>query len=210
MADQDRPRKPETELPPIRHTGVSDLTTLTYNVDTAAALPVDHEATVATAFALHHRELYSFLVRATRDRESAEDLLQDAYLRLHAELRAGRTPANVRAWLYRVASNLTIDRSRRRSSVLRYLSGQARELEASRTIDSPETDYVRRERRGELEKALATLAPEARTALLLSSQGFSGEEIAAAIGRSHGATRTLLLRARRRVRSELDQQRVEA
>ena len=45
-----------------------------------------------------------------------------------------------------------------------------------------------------------------RTALLLSAQGFSGEEIAQAIGRSNGATRTMLCRARVRVRLELERQ----
>jgi DNA-directed RNA polymerase specialized sigma24 family protein len=51
---------------------------------------------------------------------------------------------------------------------------------------------------------MASLATDARTALLLSADGFSGEEIAAAIGRSHAATRTLLTRARIRVRLALE------
>ena len=62
-----------------------------------------------------------------------------------------------------------------------------------------------RERRSTLDAVLATLPAEARTALLLSADGFSGEEIAAAIGRSHGATRTMLSRARVRVRLALEQ-----
>ena len=51
---------------------------------------------------------------------------------------------------------------------------------------------------------LADLDPIARAALLLSSEGFSGAEIAAAIGRSDAATRTLLCRTRMRVRSLLE------
>jgi len=62
-----------------------------------------------------------------------------------------------------------------------------------------------RERTAALDAALATLPADARTALLLSAEGFSGEEIAAAISRSHSATRTLLSRARVRVRLQLEQ-----
>ena len=51
---------------------------------------------------------------------------------------------------------------------------------------------------------LADLDPGARAALLLASEGFSGAEIATAIGRSEAATRTLLCRTRLRVRGRLE------
>ena len=69
--------------------------------------------------------------------------------------------------------------------------------------ESPEAGVLSRERASTLDAALATLSADARSALLLSAQGFSGEEIATAIGRSHAATRTLLSRARVRVRLAL-------
>ena len=72
------------------------------------------------------------------------------------------------------------------------------------TFDSPEQDVIARERSTALDAAMATLPAETRTALLLSADGFTGEEIAAVIGRSHGATRTLLSRARVQVRLELE------
>jgi DNA-directed RNA polymerase specialized sigma24 family protein len=70
--------------------------------------------------------------------------------------------------------------------------------------DSPEIGYLRHEQASALGDVLMLLSAEARAALLLSADGFSGEEIAAAIGRSHGATRTLLSRARVKVRVELE------
>ena len=69
--------------------------------------------------------------------------------------------------------------------------------------ESPEANVVRRERTGTIERALGRLPADARLAMLLSSQGFHGEEIAAAIGRSHAATRTLLTRARIQLRQDL-------
>jgi DNA-directed RNA polymerase specialized sigma24 family protein len=61
-----------------------------------------------------------------------------------------------------------------------------------------------RERTAELEAALAGLPADARLGLLLAGQGFSGREIAEAIGRSEAATRTLMCRVRMRVRSQLE------
>ena len=168
-----------------------------------ATAPIDRHAAVTDAFIEYHEDLYRYLYRATRDGEAAEDLLQDTYLRLVRELEAGHAPEQLRAWLYRVATNLVISRGRRRSTVRDWLGRHGRES-ASRTVASPETEIVDRERTLTLEATLAGLPAETRTALLLAAEGFHGEEIAATIGRSHTATRTLLSRARVRVREEFD------
>jgi RNA polymerase sigma-70 factor (ECF subfamily) len=159
---------------------------------------------VASAFEAYHAELYSFLRRSTRDERAAEDLLQETFLRLTKEVDSGRTPEHLRGWLYRVASNLAVSRGRRNTTAFAWMSQQGRQT-IEGVVESPESNVLARERRSGLDAALATLPAEARTALLLSADGFSGEEIAAAIGRSHGATRTLLSRARVRVRFALEQ-----
>jgi RNA polymerase sigma factor (sigma-70 family) len=142
------------------------------------------EAFVVHAYEAHSAELFGFLARATGDRAVAEDLLQAAYLRLADEARRGRPPAQARGWLYRVATNLVIGRSSRPAASRR----------------APPAAVMSRERATELDRALDGLSADARVALLLSSQGFAGAEIAAAMGRSEAATRTLLGRARARVR----------
>jgi RNA polymerase sigma-70 factor (ECF subfamily) len=170
----------------------------------APATPLGHYGAVSVAFESYHAELYNFLRRSTRDEGAAEDLLQEAYLRLTREVDAGRTPEHVRGWLYRVASNLAISRGRRRVTAFEWMSRYGRGSMGD-DVDSPESGLLARERTSAIDAVLATLPAEARTALLLSADGFSGEEIAAAIGRSHGATRTLLSRTRVRVRLELEQ-----
>ena len=170
----------------------------------AVGAPLDEFGVVATTFDGYHAELYSFLRRSTRDEHAAEDLLQETFLRLTKEVNAGRTPEHLRGWLYRVASNLAVSRGRRSFTAVAWLTVHGRQ-EASGHAESPETHVLAREGRSALDAALATLPTDARTALLLSADGFSGEEIAAAIGRSHAATRTLLSRARVRVRLELEQ-----
>ncbi len=67
----------------------------------------------ATMFELHHAGLLRFAQRIGRDPEGAEDLVQDAFLRLLVEVEAGRTPDNIGAWLHRVVTNAAISRARR-------------------------------------------------------------------------------------------------
>ena len=170
-----------------------------------SASPLDRHDLVTEAFGTYHGEIYSYLRRSTGDSEAAEDLLQDVFMRLTVEVDAGRVPMQLRAWLYRVATNLAISRGRRRTTVFRWLQRQDAAT-WNATTASPETQTIRREGVHELEVVLAGLPPDARTAMLLSAQGFSGEEIAAAIGRSPGATRTMLSRARLQLRTRLERE----
>jgi RNA polymerase sigma-70 factor (ECF subfamily) len=175
-------------------------------VEAVAATNLHGEhAAVTGAFEQYQGELFSFLYRSTRDAAAAEDLVQEAFLRLLKEVDAHRTPDNVRAWLYRVATNLAISRSRRRRTALDWISRYGRT--AASVVASPESDLLDREWVVSMDAALATLPHDARTALLLSANGFSGQEIATTIGRSNAATRTLLSRSRVRVRLELEHRR---
>jgi RNA polymerase sigma factor (sigma-70 family) len=162
------------------------------------------EAVVADAWVQFHEEVYAFLVRTVRDVEAAEDLLQEAFLRLTRQVRTAGAPDNTRAWLYRVAANLAVSRGRRISASIRGLLRLNGRRETGTREDTPEVSALRHEASVELVGILRTLPPASRAALLLSSEGFSGAEIAVAIGRSEAATRTLLCRTRLRVRHELE------
>jgi RNA polymerase sigma factor (sigma-70 family) len=174
-------------------------------VDAAGATrTAQADAVVVAAWTDHHEEIFAFLVRTTRDPEVAEDLLQEAYLRLTREARADRTPDNIRAWLYRVSANLATSRGRRLAAAFRSIAKLGAPSSTLPSENLPETGYLHREGRSELVGVLVDLNPGARAALLLASEGFSGAEIAAAIGRSEAATRTLLCRTRLRVRGRLE------
>ncbi len=169
----------------------------------AAGSPHAARAFVESAYAAHQPEIYAFLVRSTRDTAVAEELLQETFLRLTEEARNRRPPELVRPWLYRVASNLAISRGRRQSAAQRWLERVGREPNDMSGDESAEAGVLRRERAGAVERALGRLAPDARVAVTRSSEGVSGEEIAAPIGRTHAATRTLLTRARIQLRTDL-------
>lgn len=147
----------------------------------------------------HQSELFSFLRSATRDSGTAEDLLQEAFLRLIREMRRGQAPHSPRAWLYRVCANLVTSQGRRRRSAQRW---ELRIAPPEPSV-SAEQDFLLREGDQELSLALVELPADARAGLLLSAHGFRGEEIAQLLGRSQLATRSLLFRARAKLRDRL-------
>lgn len=155
---------------------------------------------VAAAYEAHQREIHSFAAHATRDPEVAADVTHECFLKLLREAQAERTPDNVRAWLYRVASNMIINRARH----TRFADAVRRTWSGGEEADvSPEWLALRAERTAELRDTLGRLSRDARVGLLLAANGFSGREIAATLGRTELATRTLLCRARSELRAQL-------
>jgi RNA polymerase sigma factor (sigma-70 family) len=147
-------------------------------------------------------ELHGFLIRTVRDADAAADLLSEAFTRLFVEEQHGRWPDQPRAWLYRVAANLAMSRGRHLQVVARVTRALQGNYSEPRDA-SPDVEVLRRERRGELDRALDRLPTDARTALLLAAQGFDGRAVSQAIGRSEVATRALLCRSRIRLRDLL-------
>ncbi len=146
-------------------------------------------------------DLHGYALATARDAATAEDLVQETFLRLLSAHRRGRPPAEPRAWMFRVCTNLLRSRFRRLVVADRH---QARLV--SRDVgESAEAATVRSEARRELRDALAALPVELRLALMLSAEGFSGREIAETLGKSEGATRTLLWRGRLELRQLLEE-----
>jgi RNA polymerase sigma-70 factor (ECF subfamily) len=162
-------------------------------------------ASVLDAYDAHQRDLYGFVRALVRESELAEDIVADTFVKLLGEYRAGRPPIEVRAWLFRVAANLVVTSGRRRAVAGRYLHRLVRRGHE----EAADARVLRSERTEELVAALADLPADHRTALLLAAHGFSGREIAIAIDRSEVAVRTLMSRARVRLRERLEPREVE-
>ena len=154
-------------------------------------------AMMETSFRDHAGAVRGKALQMTRDPEVAADVTQEAFLRLFVEAQAGRLPDNVGAWLYRTSANLIVSRARHAAVEHRF----APRLVRYDGPAEPDAIAVLQEQRQELHAALATLSATDRAALLMAAHGASGPEIARHIGRSHVATRTILSRARRRLRT---------
>lgn len=154
---------------------------------------------VEAAFIEHHAALERRLTVICRDAQAAQDLAQEAFLRLAGEVEAGRIPNDSGAWLHRVGRNLAMSRGRH----LQVVDRRNGELPRPGVESSPEEAAVEHETASAAVRALRRLSGPEQQALVLAAHGCGGSEIAASIGRTPGATRTLLCRARGRVRATM-------
>ena len=145
---------------------------------------------LALWFADYKAPLFRYLVRLVGDQERAADLLQETFLRAHAALARGPTPANPSSWLYRIATNLAYDALRRRRR-LRWIPLQQEYQAPSFEGDVATAELVRR--------CLARLRPKEAEALLLHEySGLTYAEIAALAGEEPAAVRVRVYRACKR------------
>jgi RNA polymerase sigma factor (sigma-70 family) len=157
---------------------------------------IDPDQLITSAYAAHAGNLLRRLTAMTRDAAAAEDLTQESFARLIQTVRAGRAPDDTGAWLNRVGENLARSRGRR----LTVADRRRHSFSLPAEEPSAETLALEAERYGELHAAMAAIGPIDRRALVLSARGYRGAEIARSLGRTDGATRTLLCRARTKVR----------
>jgi RNA polymerase sigma-70 factor, ECF subfamily len=157
-------------------------------------------AAVAAAYDAYVTEVRRFVARLMRDPVAAEDIVQEAYLRLAIEARADRYPLQPRAWLYRVARNLVISGARRDASARAHLLPNP---DDGIDRETPESRFLASERTRIVELAMRDVGPRGRAGLRMASQGYSGREIAATLGSTELATRALLSRARSNLRRSL-------
>ena len=151
----------------------------------------------AGAYDAYRSRLYANVLRDTHDEELAADIVQEAFLELVRAGQRGARPDNELAWLQRVAANRVIDWSRKRAR----WTGHVPPCED--TEEAPEATALRHESQRQLHAAIEGLPADTRRALLLMGEGYQPAEIAQMIGRTGQATRTLLCRARRRLRDSL-------
>lgn len=166
---------------------------------TAAMSIREQDEQLEAIYRTHAASLRGRLLAMTRDPAIADDLVSEAFLRLALEMRAGRSPLDPPAWLYRVGSNLVVSRARHATVVTKAMPGLLERDVAS----SPEDAVIERERDLLVRDALATLGGADREIVVMAARGYRPEEIADVIGRTGQATRTRLCRARGRLRERL-------
>lgn len=155
----------------------------------------------------HRAELLRFLIARTGDRDEAEDLLQELWLRVR-----GSDPgpvANGRAYLFRVANNLVLDRVRERNRrVARDAAwhGEAfgAESDPADPAETAEDALLAREEVARLASAIGNLPDGARRALRLHKiDGLSHAEVAARLGISRSGVEKHIAVAMKHLRALL-------
>ncbi|MBS1679667.1 MAG: sigma-70 family RNA polymerase sigma factor [Actinobacteria bacterium] len=154
----------------------------------------------------HADRLYAVVTRFVGDRQEAEEVTQEAFLRAWRGI--GRFQGNSQffTWLYRIGINEAKRRVGRRASPAGSTSlDEHPGLEVSDLSQAPETSADRRELRGVLEGAIRALGPDYRAALILRDiEGLSTSEAAETLDLGEAAFKSRLHRARLSVRKAVD------
>ncbi|MGE0551438.1 MAG: RNA polymerase sigma factor [Kofleriaceae bacterium] len=147
-------------------------------------------------FASFHRRLYGYLVRMTRRRDVAEDLMQEVFLRLAQHARRLELETRLSAWLFTVAHRVFVSWARAQA-VRAQLAGDLPSADPPGTDHTPHEALAASEIQRALERAFSELPPAYReVALLVGVEGMSPTEVATILGVKPDAIRQRLSRAR--------------
>lgn len=159
----------------------------------------------------HSARVYRLAYRLTGNRQDAEDLTQDTFVRVFRSLHT-YTPGTFEGWLHRITTNLFLDQARRRQRVRFDPMGE--DTERYRSDDeraAPERAFEHDNLDRDVQRALDELPPEYRAAVVLCDiEGLSYEEIAVTLGIKLGTVRSRIHRARARLRVSLEHRRPES
>lgn len=183
--------------------------------ETADIQPGQHERklphTFADIFDEYQRPIYNYLLHMTQDQAVAEDLAQETFIRVYNGLPGFRGEASLATWVYRIATNVSLDHFRRRSTVqdaaTRSLDGVETDQEelADHKAVSPEQQAAQSEMSACVEDFIWQLPPDYRAALVLHDlQGLKNYEIAEVLDVSLDTVKIRLHRARKKLRAALN------
>jgi RNA polymerase sigma-70 factor, ECF subfamily len=159
----------------------------------------------------YEQKIFRLTMNITRNREDAEDAMQDAFMKAYSHLNTFQQGSRFYTWLVRIAANEALMRLRKRRpnqfSLDEPIEGDddiiPREIED--WGPSPEQRYAQSEMREILSNAIDELQPDFRVVFVLRDvEGISTEETAEALGISVAAVKSRLLRARLKMRQKLN------
>jgi RNA polymerase sigma-70 factor (ECF subfamily) len=162
----------------------------------------------------YERPIFSLIYRMVRNREQAEDLSQETFVKALNAIESYRPEYKFSSWIFKIANNVSIDHLRRRELDTLSLDGsphaltpEAIQASALQLGDRQETaleELEAKELGGEIEVAIAGLRPEYRACILLRHvEGRPYEEIATMLDLPLGTVKTYIHRARGELRQAL-------
>jgi RNA polymerase sigma factor (sigma-70 family) len=134
--------------------------------------------TVAHLYTTERDDLYRYLVSSGVEPAAAQDVTQEAFLRLYVALRDGADIHTPKGWIYRVAHNLAVD-SRLRERRNTVISDPV--ASALATLENNERDLIERDWLENVRRAIGQLSRQQRACLELRARGLQYSEIAAVL-----------------------------
>lgn len=163
----------------------------------------------------HSRNVFRMAYRMTGNKQDAEEVVQEAFLRAYQKLKQFEGQSNFGTWVYRIAANYGIDRMRQRNAEQsrRQMASGPNEgglemdpmMNAKDRAPSPERLAASAQLAAKIKEALDTLTPAERTAIVMRHwEGCAIEEIAAVLKSNSNATKNTVFRAVAKLRKALE------
>lgn len=172
---------------------------------------IGREAAYRELIRRYQRPVFSLIYRMVRDRELAEDLSQETFVKVLNAIDSYRPEFKFSSWIFKIANNAAIDHLRRRGLDTLSLDGsphaetaeavEATTLQIGDGAESQLDEVTARELGGQIEVAINRLRPEYRACILLRHiDGRPYEEIAEMLDLPLGTVKTYIHRARNELR----------
>ena len=185
------------------------------DVQVVALAQQGKEAAYRELLARYERPVFSLIFRMVRDRETAEDLSQETFIKVLNNIDRYSPDFKFSSWLFKIANNLTIDHLRRRRlntisiegapDAVTAESARATSIVIASGDESPLAELESKELGVSIERAIAQLRPEYRACIMLRHvEDRSYEEIAEIVKLPLGTVKTYIHRARHELRAALD------
>jgi RNA polymerase sigma-70 factor (ECF subfamily) len=159
----------------------------------------------------HSRAIFRLAYRMTGNEEDAEDVVQETFLRAYRQLDKYEARSSFSTWLYRIASNYSLDlirmRKRHEDKRERGSDQDQRDILQSIPMDTPGPDRIvySAQIKDRVNAALNELSTQERTAFVLRHfEGLSIEEIGESLGTGANATKHSIFRAVQKLRRSLE------
>jgi RNA polymerase sigma-70 factor, ECF subfamily len=185
------------------------------DADVVALAQQGREAAFRELLRRYERPVFSLIFRMVRDRETAEDLAQDTFIKVLNNVDKYRPEFKLSSWLFKIANNVAIDHLRKRHLETISMDGSphavsSAEIEAT-SFQIPERgetalqELESKELGSAIEQAIAGLRPEYRSCIMLRHvEDRSYEEIATTLDLPLGTVKTYIHRARHELRRALE------
>ncbi len=162
----------------------------------------------------YERPVFSLIFRMVRDKETAEDLAQETFIKVLNNIDRYLPEFKFSSWLFKIANNITIDFLRRRQIDTISIEGapdavtaeskRATAIALASAGESPLQELESKELGEQIEKAIGKLRPEYRACILLRHvEDYCYDEIAEIVKLPLGTVKTYIHRARAELRDAL-------
>ena len=162
----------------------------------------------------YERPVFSLILRMVRDRQLAEDLAQETFIKALNAIGSYRPEFKFSSWIFKIANNAAIDQLRRREVDTLSIDGapnatsaddiEATALQVGDKGETPLAELEARELGTHIERAISRLRPEYRSCIMLRHvEGLAYEEIAQLLDLPLGTVKTYIHRARHELRDML-------